>query len=476
MKATLQFRITQGLKMTPQLQQAIYLLQLSNIELNAMIQEQLDSNLMLETEDDKDENENENSNSINSGEEKDTAEFDSEREFNENDSNIISKNKNNPENQYSELAFEKEDDRYKSLEEELRWQLNLMPITDNDKVISEIIIDSLNDDGFLEISLNEILNTANTTIEDITLEEVEAVLKIIQSLEPAGVGARGAQESLLIQLNQLDQKIPEVKKSKEIIMNYFELLVAHDYKKLTKKLKIDESELKEILSFIKYKLNARPGSQISISLKEYTVPDVNVKKINDKCIVKLNKDAIPELRINSIYKKMIRKGNNSADNQTMKTHLQDAEWTIKSLQHRNDTLLSVAKCIVEHQSDFLEHGEEAMKPLILQNVADSLGMHESTISRATTKKYMQTPRGTYELKYFFPSHVSTDYGHKKSSTAIQALIKKFIDTEEPTKPLSDEKISILLKEEGVNVARRTIAKYREAMAIPTSNERKRLSI
>ena len=231
----------------------------------------------------------------------------------------------------------------------------------------------------MEISLNEILNTANTTIEDITLEEVEAVLKIIQSLEPAGVGARGAQESLLIQLNQLDQKIPEVKKSKEIIMNYFELLVAHDYKKLTKKLKIDESELKEILSFIKYKLNAR-------------------------------------------------------------------------------------------------HGEEAMKPLILQNVADSLGMHESTISRATTKKYMQTPRGTYELKYFFPSHVSTDYGHKKSSTAIQALIKKFIDTEEPTKPLSDEKISILLKEEGVNVARRTIAKYREAMAIPTSNERKRLSI
>ena len=173
---------------------------------------------------------------------------------------------------------------------------------------------------------------------------------------------------------------------------------------------------------------------------------------------------------------MIRKGNNSADNQTMKTHLQDAEWTIKSLQHRNDTLLSVAKCIVEHQSDFLEHGEEAMKPLILQNVADSLGMHESTISRATTKKYMQTPRGTYELKYFFPSHVSTDYGHKKSSTAIQALIKKLIATEEPTKPLSDEKISILLKEEGVNVARRTIAKYREAMAIPTSNERKRLSI
>ena len=183
MKATLQFRITQGLKMTPQLQQAIYLLQLSNIELNAMIQEQLDSNLMLEIEDDKDEDEN--SNSINSGEEKDTAEFDSEREFNENDSNIISKNKNNPENQYSELAFEKEDDRYKSLEEELRWQLNLMPITDNDKVISEIIIDSLNDDGFLEISLNEILNTANTTIEDITLEEVEAVLKIIQSLESA---------------------------------------------------------------------------------------------------------------------------------------------------------------------------------------------------------------------------------------------------------------------------------------------------
>ena len=491
MKASLQFKITQGLRMTPQLQQAIHLLQLSNIELNAIIQEQLDSNMMLEIEE-ADSNEDLSSTEIekidangSNYEEFDPNEESSKSDIEYNEADYVwnevnsvktTQKKNNLESGVDKTRIEEEDDKYKSLHEELRWQLNLMPISDNDRVIAEIIVDSLNDDGFLENSLNDVLETVKESLEDIFLEEVEAVLKIIQSLEPAGVGARSAKESLLIQLCQFDQKIPEVKKAKEVIENYFDYLVNHDYKKILKKLKLSENELKKILVFIQKKLNARPGSQINNSRIEYTIPDVNVKKENKKWVVKLNQHAIPMLRINTIYKKMIHRGDNSNDNKTLKSHLQDAEWTIKSLRHRNDTLLSVAKCIVEHQSDFLEHGDKAMKPLILQDVASSLDMNESTISRATTKKYMQTPRGVFELKYFFSSHINTDQGDSRSSTAIRAMIKNLIDNEPSKKPLSDEKISLLLKKEGIIIARRTVAKYREAMAIPPSNERKRLSI
>ena len=215
-------------------------------------------------------------------------------------------------------------------------------------------------------------------------------------------------------------------------------------------------------------------------LKKYSENIINihtiltVEKENNKWVVRINKGAMPTLRVNSEYKKMIKRADNSADNQTLKSHLQEADWLIKSLQHRCETLLNVSACIVEHQSDFLEHGEEAMKPLVLQDIADALDLHESTISRATTRKYMHTPRGTYELKYFFSSHVSADNGNTHSSKAIQALIKKMIDNEMPNKPLSDNKIMSLLKEKGIKVARRTIAKYRDAMTIPPSNERKRL--
>ena len=241
-----------------------------------------------------------------------------------------------------------------------------------------------------------------------------------------------------------------------------------------KKLKLTDKELEKIIGFIQT-LTPRPGSQINNARTEYIIPDVNVEKENDKWVVRINKAAMPALRVNSQYKKMIKRADNSADNQTLKSHLQEADWLIKSLQHRSETLLNVSACIVEHQSDFLEHGEEAMKPLILQDIANALGLHESTISRATTCKYMHTPRGTYELKYFFSSHVSTNYGGSRSSTAIRALVKKLINEEQPSSPLSDNKIASLLKEEGINVARRTVAKYREAMKIPSSNERKKFS-
>jgi len=481
MKPSLQLKTTQGLAMTQQLQQAIFLLQLSNIELQAEIQEKLESNVMLEieegeneqTEKSPNENKNEQSEVEISSTTKQIEESDPEGIGSENFGNITTNKKSNSENQPAAFEFEEEDASYKTLREHLRWQLNLIPISDNDKVIAETIIDSLNDDGFLEGALNNILETVDNELEETGLEEIEAVLKIIQSLDPAGVGARDLKECLLLQLRQFDQEDEKIKKTKELLNNYFDLLAVHDYKRLMKKLKLAENELKKIIDFIQT-MNPRPGSHINNTHVEYITPDVNVTKENNKWIVKINKESIPNLRINLIYKKMIRRADNSADNQTLKSHLQEADWFIKSLQNRCETLLNVSKCIVEHQSEFLEHGEEAMKPLILQDIANTLGLHESTVSRATTRKYMHTPRGTYELKYFFSSHIGTEHDGIHSSTAIRALIKKLIDDELSDKPLSDNKIVALLKKDGINVARRTVAKYRENMAIPPSNERKRM--
>ena len=475
MKPSLQQKTSQGLAMTQQLQQAIFLLQLSSMELKAEIQEKLESNVMLEIEEDEvGENSNEQSDIEEASSNNQIEDTNIETIGEENFENTSTNKKTNSENQSTAFEFEEEDGRYKTLQEHLRWQLNLIPISDNDKVIAETIIDSLNDDGFLDCALENILDTIGSELEETGLEEVEAVLKIIQSLDPVGVGARDLKECLLIQLRQFDQEKQKVQKAKELIDGYFDILAIHDYKQLMKKLKLTEKELEKIISFIQT-MNPRPGSHINNTRTEYIIPDINVEKENNKWVVRINRGAIPALRINSEYKKMIKRADNSADNQTLKSHLQEADWLIKSLQHRYETLLNVSTCIVEHQRDFLEHGEEAMKPLILKDIANALELNESTISRATTCKYMHTPRGTYELKYFFASHVRTDHGGIRSSTAIRALIKKMIDNELPNKPLSDNKITALLKKEGVNVARRTIAKYRESMSIPPSNERKRMS-
>ncbi len=483
MKQSLQLKTSQGLAMTQQLQQAIFLLQLSSIELATVIQEKLESNVMLEIDEDEPEqntkilNENKNEQS-----EDEIIEFNKQTEDggietigNENFENTTTTKKTNSENQSTVFEFEEEDDKYKTLQEYLRQQINLIPISDNDKVIAETIIDSINDDGLLDGSLENILETVDNELEETGLKEIEAVLKIIQSLDPVGVGARDLKECLLIQLKQFDQEKQKVQKAKELINDYFDILAYHDYKRLMKKLKLAKEELEGVIGFIQT-MNPRPGSQISNARTAYTIPDVFVTKENSKWVVRINRDKnlIPPLRVNSIYKKMIKRADNSADNQTLKSHLQEADWLIKSLQHRSETLLNVSTCIVEHQCNFLEHGEEAMKPLILQDIASALDLHESTISRATTRKYIHTPRGTYELKYFFASHVETDHGGSRSSTAIRALIKKLIDNELPDKPLSDNNIATLLKKEGINVARRTIAKYREGMAIPPSNERKRM--
>jgi RNA polymerase sigma-54 factor len=302
---------------------------------------------------------------------------------------------------------------------------------------------------------------------------VEAVLHRIQAFDPPGVGARNPQECLLIQLHQLPDSTPQLAQAIKLCHDHFSLLAGQDQNQIKRRLKIDDEELVQIMQLIR-SLNPRPGTMIAQSEPEYVIPDVFVSKRHGRWVVELNAETTPKLRVNNDYASLIRRADQSDDNTFLKNHLQEARWFIKSLQSRNETILRVASKIVEYQRGFFEHGEEAMKPLVLRDIAEALEMHESTISRVTTQKYMHTPRGTLEFKYFFSSHVSTSAGGECSSTAIRALIKKLIAAEKPNKPLSDNKIATLLSEQGIEVARRTVAKYRESMGIPPSNERKRL--
>jgi RNA polymerase sigma-54 factor len=310
-------------------------------------------------------------------------------------------------------------------------------------------------------------------LPELELDEVEAVLRQVQNFDPPGVASRDLGECMLMQLRQFDPDTPWREQAMQVVTEHLDLLAGHDYAQLMRRMKLGEEDMQRVIALIR-SLNPRPGSHLSSQRTEYIVPDVYVRKHKGVWRVELNPDVAPKLRINSLYAGMIRRADNSQDNNFLKDNLQEARWLLKSLQSRNETLLKVATCIVEHQRGFLEHGEEAMKALVLHDVAEAVEMHESTISRVTTRKYMHTPRGIFELKYFFSSHVSTASGGECSSTAIRALIKKLIAAEEPKKPLSDNKIASLLEQQGINVARRTVAKYREAMSIPPSNERKRL--
>jgi len=487
MKPSLQLRIGQSLTMTPQLQQAIRLLQLSSVELQAEVQDALESNMMLEM----DEGESEQKTS----EEAATKTTETKKDSTDNVTDLNQETMpdelpvdsgwddvydntpnyakaNNDKDNYD--GFENQDSSKNTLREHLEWQLNLAQITDSDKVIALTIIDSLDDDGYLAGTLEDILAAVDDDLEDVGIEEVEAVLRMIQSMGPTGVGSRDLKECLCLQLKQCDVDTFRLEEAKTLINNHLDLLAAHDYNQIMRKMKLDQEELTQVVSLIQ-SMNPRPGNEVSDAHTEYVVPDVYVKKVKGIWKVDLNTDGIPSLRINSAYAHMIRRADNSEDNTSLKSHLQEARWFIKSIRSRSETLLRVATCIVERQRAFLEHGEEAMKPLVLHDVAEILGMHESTISRVTTRKYMHTPRGIFELKYFFSSHVGTNYGGVCSSTAIRALIKKLISAETPNKPLSDSKIAAVLEDQGINVARRTVAKYREAMAIPPSNERKRLA-
>ena len=462
--------------MTPQLQQAIRLLQLSSMELQTEVQEILESNMMLELDEDDDNEqheitieerpgESEEVQKLNTDEIPEDLPVDSAWEDIYDAGPIYSANNESG-------IYENQNAEENSLYNHLLWQLNLTQISERDKAIAIAIIDALDDDGYLTTSLEEIRESLGDDIE-IEIDEVEAVLHLVQAMEPAGIAARDLRECLLLQLEQCPQDTPCLNKARETVDHHLQLMAARDFNQLMRRLKIDRETLQSTISLIQA-MNPRPGSQIQPARTEYIIPDVYVKKEKGVWKVELNTEALPHLRINMNYANMIRRADNSADNTSLKNHLQEARWFIKSLQSRNETLLRVASCIVEKQRAFLDYGEEAMKPLVLHDIAEQLDLHESTISRVTTRKYMHTPRGIYELKFFFSSHVNTDHGDTCSSTAIRALIKKLISEEPHKKPFSDNKIAQILSSQGIHVARRTIAKYREALSIPPSNERKRL--
>ena len=470
--------------MTPQLQQAIKLLQLSSLELNLEIQGVLDSNMMLELdEDDATETPERISESEPADMELNGTEYMEPFEHSDipedlpvdtawediYDSTLHYSRGGDP---AENNGYEYRDNNEKNLHHHLHWQLNLTMASVSDKAIAIALIDAINDDGYLTADLEEIQTVLSADL-DVEPEEIEAVLHMIQTLEPAGVGARDLAECLSLQLAQLGPDTPWLGEARQLVCQHIQLLAAHDYKHLMSRMKLGRDELQQVIELIQ-SMHPRPGSKVQDTHTEYVVPDVLVKKTGGAWKVELNTDAAPRLRINTEYAKMIRRADNSADNTSLKNHLQEARWFIKSLQSRSETLLRVAASIVERQRAFLEYGEEAMKPLVLHDIADSLGLHDSTISRVTTRKYMHTPRGVFELKYFFSSHVGTDQGGTCSSTAIRALIKKLVQAEKPEQPLSDSKIAGLLSEQGIQVARRTIAKYRESLSIPPSNERKRL--
>lgn len=497
MKQSLQLKIGQHLTMTPQLQQAIRLLQLSTLDLQQEIQEALESNPLLELEDEQDSTDEIPADSNDSpppAEEAQATTSDEswdepapEEQWNEEIPSELATDSNWDDTfQHQSTPGPARDDNWEpgdndsaedSLQDHLRWQLNLTPMSDTDRMLATALIDAVDPDGYLRTDVDEVLehfrHSEPELFSDAEPDEVEAVLHRLQQFDPPGVCARDLSECLQLQLRQLPDTTPMLKDALRLVRDHLSLLGSHDYRTLMRRMRLKEEALQQVIQLIQ-SLNPKPGTSISSEQSEYVIPDVIVRKVQGQWSVTLNSEASPKLRINTDYAELIRRADNSADNTYLKNHLQEARWFLKSLMSRNETLLKVATEIVARQIDFFEEGEEGMKPMVLHDIAEAVEMHESTISRVTTQKYMHTPRGIFELKYFFSSHVSTSDGGAASSTAIRALIKKLISNENTAKPLSDNKIAALLKEQGFNVARRTVAKYREAMHIPPSNERKRL--
>jgi RNA polymerase sigma-54 factor len=483
MKQSLQLRIGQHLTMTPQLQQAIRLLQLSTLELQTEVQNTLDSNPLLEQDEgdspavqdvDSGVNGTDRDTPVTAGENTDTIPDELPTDSNWEDVfDTGATSYSAPESGGGRDIMETITVSDGGLHGQLFWQLELTHFSATDEHIARVIIDSIDHDGYLTTSIDEIHAQLDTQLE-IEHDEIRAVLHRVQQFDPIGVAARDIRESLQLQLQQFSADTPWLKEARILVRDHFGALSSRDYTRLCRKMKLATDDLQHVIHLIQ-SLNPRPGSAFDTAEPEYIIPDVFVVKKNDKWQIALNTDSIPKLRINSLYASMIKRGSNSKDNNYLKDNLQEARWFLKSLQSRHDTLLKVANCIVERQQGFFEHGEEAMKPMVLRSIADSIEMHESTISRVTTRKYMHTPRGIYEFKYFFSSHVSTESGGECSATAIRAIIKKLVAAENPTKPLSDSKMASVLAEQGINVARRTIAKYRESLSISPSNERKRLA-
>jgi RNA polymerase sigma-54 factor len=477
MKQSLQLRIGQNLTMTPQLQQAIKLLQLSTLDLQLEIQQALESNMMLEV-DEEIVSIQEEPEPISKPESEVTSEgsqtdLPDELPVDANWDDVFENTQPTVAAAPETLEFETQHSKVDNLSDSLIQQLELISISERDRAIAVAIIDSVNEDGYLSESIENIHQGLQGQLEDLELDEVEGVLHRVQNFDPIGVAAKDLVDCLMLQLLQLSNTVPYRDEAIDVVRRHLDLLATHDQARLMRRLGLSELQLTEVIALIRT-LDPKPGSKIQSVESEYIVPDVYVIKQKGQWYVNLNPDIAPKLRVNSVYSKMIKRADSSKENVSMKEHLQEARWFIKSLHSRNDTMLRVARSIVEKQEGFLDHGAIAMKPMVLRDIAEELELHESTISRITTQKYMHTPNGIVEFKYFFSSHVSTDGGGECSATAIRAFIKELVGNENPAKPLSDSKMSGLLKEKGINVARRTIAKYREAMSIQSSSQRKRL--
>ena len=478
MKQSLQLKLGQQLTLTPQLQQAIKLLQLSTLDLQQAIEETLESNPLLEREDDQPE-------LVNNSTDSSDVDFSEHGEPNESTSEDLP-----VDTRWEDLMpssapatgsgggdgedgqFGDRDAAPESLHSHLLWQLNLTRFSDLDHDIALALIDAVDSDGRMTQTPEEIL--AGLALPEVELDEVMAVLHRLQHFEPTGVFAADLRECLLIQLRQMPLDTHHRELAGAIVSRHLEQVAHSDLRQLARRLRVDEEDVSAALVLIRT-LDPNPGASLGDDSTEYITPDVFVKRSNGSWRVELNPDIAPRLRINDQYARLMSSQCSDSDRSFVKDNLQEAHWFMKSLQNRNETLLKVSSKIVEHQRQFLEIGEEAMRPLVLAEIAQQIDMHESTISRATTRKYMHTPRGIFELKYFFSSHVGNSDTGETSSIAIKALIRKFIQEENPRKPLSDSKLCILLEEQGVVVARRTIAKYREQLNVAPSNERKRLN-
>lgn len=476
MKQGLQLRLSQQLAMTPQLQQAIRLLQLSTLELQQELQQALESNPLLEqidTHEEIDTRETQDSETLDTADALEQKEMPEELPLDASWDTIYTAG--TPSGTSGDYIDDElpvyQGETTQTLQDYLMWQVELTPFSDTDRAIATSIVDAVDDTGYLTVPLEDILESMGD--EEIDIDEVEAVLKRIQRFDPVAVAAKDLRDCLLIQLSQFDKTTPWLEEARLIISDHLDLLANHDFRTLMRVTRLKEDVLKEAVNLIQ-SLDPRPGQSIQTGEPEYVIPDVLVRKHNGHWTVELNSDSIPRLQINQHYASMCNNARNDGDSQFIRSNLQDAKWLIKSLESRNDTLLRVSRCIVEQQQAFFEQGEEYMKPMVLADIAQAVEMHESTISRVTTQKYLHSPRGIFELKYFFSSHVNTEGGGEASSTAIRALVKKLIAAENPAKPLSDSKLTSLLSEQGIMVARRTVAKYRESLSIPPSNQRKQL--
>ncbi|MFM8466435.1 MAG: RNA polymerase factor sigma-54 [Oxalobacteraceae bacterium] len=498
MKQTLQLRVSQHLALTPQLQQSIRLLQLSTLELHQELETMLADNPLLERMDDPldhsvrllgdgvisqaplsapagdmpvgeagDAPEGNyegppTSEGGDGGGEDAGAGNDADWSFDD-----VSRSAKAPEDDNGRPQLEAHES---TLREHLLEQLSVTVDNRRDRALVELLIDALDDNGYLEESLDEIHARLPETLE-IELDEVMVALKLLQSFDPAGVGARNASECLAIQIRRME-KVPFVTRrmALTLVENHLELFAQREFNKLKKILDCDDEDLREAQAVIK-RCNPHPGAAYAGDASDYVVPDVIVKRARHGWQVSLNREVMPKLRVNAMYANILKQNKGEG---SLSSQLQEAKWLIKNMRQRFDTILRVSQAIVDRQRNFFSHGEVAMRPLVLREIADTLGLHESTISRVTTQKYMLTPHGMYELKYFFGSHVATEAGGEASSTAIRALIKQLIGAEDPKNPFSDSKITDMLAEQGMVVARRTVAKYREALKIPPVNLRKSL--